>query len=211
MFKHVVDRVSFRTMENENTISSLSLQELNFYPTDLVNDSHQIIQLHMLQQFLDRYRFLNQKWTRFLIDLVFHVLEIDNEFFVLNYFCLSYTKHIWNFFFYHIKSSIFSILTNNTKMILMNVYTKVPLFNTPRKYSFTFSIMDPKIYFISSKNAGILQRDITLVLLLYDWMNSKYSLLKSSSKIQLMYLRSNCFHQAYNTFHSYIPKVFKTH
>ena len=44
----------------------------------------------MLQQFFVRYIFLNQIRIRFLIDLLFHVWEIDNESFGLYFYRLSY-------------------------------------------------------------------------------------------------------------------------
>ena len=71
-------------------ISFQVFELLDLSSTCLVNDSRHIIQLHMLLQILDRYMSLNQIRIRFLIDLLFHVLEIDNKFFVLYCFRFSY-------------------------------------------------------------------------------------------------------------------------
>ena len=42
----------------------------------------------MVEKNLDRYRFLNQTRIRFVIDVLFHVLDIYNEVFILNCFPL---------------------------------------------------------------------------------------------------------------------------
>ena len=142
----------------------------------------------MLLQVLDCYRSINQVRIQFLIDLLFHVLEFYNEFFdfIFIYLILTHLK-VLSFSSNPFSKASSLFFPNTAIMILMNVYTCAPLFNTPRNFLLflksyvLISILD------HSKNSGILQRVMTLVLLFYDCMTSKYSKLKSFLKINLMH------------------------
>ena len=107
----------------------------------------------MLQQNLDRYTSLNQKQNRSLIDLLFHVWEILKN----SLYQFFFVFFVFNIFFLSISSTPSNKLSRlffqkNTKLNSMNMYTYVPLFNTPREYFFAFRIINLNIYFISFAN-----------------------------------------------------------
>ena len=154
---------------------------LHLFPTYLVSDSNYLTVLHLLLQILDCLMFPNQIRIHSLVDLLFHALEICNEFFDWYFFRLCHFLQVSKFSLTHLshleKKTLF--ISKNTVLISWRYKRTFLWLTLLGSIPLLWTSYIPISNLYCSQISGIQHLFISCVRLLYDCMKSRYCLLKS--------------------------------